>query len=26
MSEFGGQATRAPALKISEFSFTGLTA
>ena len=26
MSEFGGQATRAPALKISESSFTGLTA
>ncbi|MEE9121532.1 MAG: TldD/PmbA family protein [Syntrophobacteria bacterium] len=26
MSEFGGQATRAPALKISKFSFTGLTA
>ena len=26
MSEFGGQATRAPALKINEFSFTGLTA
>ena len=26
MSEFGGQATRAPALKIREFSFTGLTA
>jgi len=26
MSEFGGQATRAPALKIREFLFTGLTA
>jgi predicted Zn-dependent protease len=26
MSEFGGQATRAPALKLSEFRFTGLTA
>ena len=26
MSEFGGQATRTPALKISEFHFTGLTA
>lgn len=25
MSEFGSQATRAPALKISEFRFTGLT-
>jgi PmbA protein len=26
MSEFGGQATRVPALKIREFNFTGLTA
>ena len=26
MSEFGGQATRVPGLKISAFTFTGLTA